>query len=125
MHTTTARLLTARLLPIFLATTVLATAGCSEEAETFPDALLGTWTKESGAIAQLSFSSGGRVDIVLQDGTACSGDYGGNSSDTNATVESGYIDCPGLMDGYATTEFRLSDGDLVGDGTWGGRYNRD
>lgn len=79
----------------------------------------------SGAISTLAFSDGGWVDISLRDGMNCSGTYTiANFSETNAQVRSGHIQCPGLMNGCATTEFSLDGSTLVGSGSWGGRYSR-
>lgn len=109
------------LLFVLLAAWIAACGG----AATFPDALYGTWTKDSGDISQLTFSEGGRVDIVLQDGAECAGSYQlTNFSENEATLRSGYIDCQPLMDGYATNDMRLESGNLTMQGVWGGDYTR-
>lgn len=93
---------------------------------TLPQSLFGSWSKDGGTVAELSLSDGGRIEMVLHDGTECAGSYGLSAmSDDEAIISTGYIQCPGLMDGYEMGGDISINGDtLTVHGVFGGTYTR-
>ena len=92
---------------IVLAACLLVT-GCG--ATTMPSALFGTWNGGNDVVHSVRFSSGGRVEI---NGSACAGSYSLSAIDGDTgTLDSGYIDCSGIMNGYFTDTATVTGGSL-------------
>jgi hypothetical protein len=101
-------------------------AACATTPAQLPDSLFGAWEQSQGSVARLELSDGGRIELTLRDGTECVGDYGLSAmSDTEAILSTGYIQCPGLMDGYEMGADISMDGDILAiRGVFGGTYTR-
>jgi len=101
----------------------VATVGCGGDGEeALPAALYGDWSGGNSSVSRLRFSEGGRID--LNEGQ-CAGEYQLSALDEDvATLDSGYINCPGVMDGYISdatvrlTEDGLTISGPVVNGDW-------
>jgi hypothetical protein len=99
-------------------------AGCSTGSGELPGALFGTWSGGNSSVSSVRFSDGGRVEL---NGGECSGEYLLSAVDGSVgKVRSGYIQCPGVMDGYFEATVEVDGDSLNVDGTViNGNYDRD
>jgi hypothetical protein len=103
---------------------VVPLTGCSGGSQDLPDSLYATWTGGNDTVSSVRFSDGGRVEI---NGGQCSGEYAMSAVDGNvATVRSGYLNCPPIMNGYFEVTVTVQDNSLTIDGpVINGAYKRD
>lgn len=93
------------------ATLLVAVTACSMGADELPDSLTGRWEGGNESVSVVRFSSGGRIEL---NDDQCHGAFELSAVDGNrADIDTGYIECPPIMDGYITDATVNLDGDTL------------
>ena len=93
----------------------LVVVSCTQDPTGLPGSLNGTWEGGNRTVSVVRFTDGGRIE--MNDGQ-CHGEFQLSAVDGNrADLDTGYIQCPPIMDGYIFDAAITVDGDsLVIDG---------